>query len=101
MTDTETAGLTKVTVNLTEGSMDALDTTADALGDSRTDTVNRAVQLYAAVTALQVGAKVTFDRAGGDWVTLRRIGASDRLRLALVGVFVIVAAFVAGAVSPW
>lgn len=38
--------LTKVTVNLTEQSMAALNDAAAIEGDTRTETINRALQLY-------------------------------------------------------
>lgn len=43
------ADLTKLTVNLTPASVAALNATAELTGLSRTDCVNRALQLYAAV----------------------------------------------------
>lgn len=39
--------LTKVTVNLVPRAVDALNAAAEQTGDSRTDTVNRALQMYA------------------------------------------------------
>lgn len=39
--------LEKVTVNLTRRSADALDKTIAATGDSKTDVINKALQLYA------------------------------------------------------
>lgn len=63
--------LNKVTVNLTERAMTALLETADRLGDTKTDTLNRAVQLYAVITALKPGQGARFDRVDGEQVTLQ------------------------------
>jgi hypothetical protein len=41
--------LTKLTVNLVPNAMAALDRAALVTGDTRTDTVNRALQAYAAI----------------------------------------------------
>jgi hypothetical protein len=41
------AALTRVTVNLTQRSSAALDLLTGLTGDSKTDTVNRALQIYA------------------------------------------------------
>lgn len=69
---TQVAALNKVTVNLTERSMTALLATADRLGDTETDTINRAVQLYAVITALAPGQGAQFDRVDGQQVTVTR-----------------------------
>ena len=42
-----TQNLTRLTVNLTERSSRALELAVNDTGDSRTDTVNRALQVYA------------------------------------------------------
>jgi len=39
--------LERITVNLTERSSKALDQAVDVTGDTKTDTINRAVQIYA------------------------------------------------------
>lgn len=44
-----TSALEQVTVNLTQRSYQALDEAAQLTGDSRTDTINRALQVYAFV----------------------------------------------------
>src|SRR5213593_2900467 len=44
---TETPGLSRVTVNLTPRSMQALDRVSVAVGESKTDAINRALQVYA------------------------------------------------------
>jgi hypothetical protein len=51
----ELGPLTKVSVNFTARSVIALDAAAANTGESRTDTINRAVQLYAAVVAGHAG----------------------------------------------
>lgn len=43
------SNLTKLTVNLTPRAYDALQRAAEVTGDTRTDTVNRALQAYAAL----------------------------------------------------
>jgi hypothetical protein len=43
--------ITKVCANCTARTMVALKAAADLTGDSETDTINRAVQLYAAIVA--------------------------------------------------
>jgi hypothetical protein len=42
-------GLTRVTVNLNRQAVHALETVSDATGYSKTDTINRALQVYAIV----------------------------------------------------
>lgn len=39
-------GLTRITVNLTPRAMDALDSAVSKTSDSRTDSINRALQVY-------------------------------------------------------
>lgn len=50
---TESRPLTKLTVNLLPAAIEALNEAADLCGDSRTDTVNRALQVYARLVAEQ------------------------------------------------
>lgn len=51
-----TAGpLTRVNVNLTQRTMTALDSAVQKTGDSRTDTINRAIQVYDLVQDLLRG----------------------------------------------
>lgn len=71
-TETPIGALNKVTVNLTETSMNDLLATADRLGDTKTDTLNRAVQLYAVITALKPGQGARFGNADGEQITLTR-----------------------------
>lgn len=58
---TDTAGLTRLTVNLVPRALAALDLAAEHTGDSRTDIVNRALQVYAAVVRAGVGEVVAYD----------------------------------------
>jgi hypothetical protein len=64
MTDTD---LTRLTVNLVPSAMTALEDTAIQTGDNRTDTVNRSLQVYAAVVdaAEMGGGKFAIDHGGG------------------------------------
>lgn len=75
--------LTKLTVNMTPTAMDALNETADRLGDTRTETLNRAIQLYAHVTALDVGVSVTYAVREGEPVTIARIKTPRAARRAI------------------
>lgn len=53
--------LTKLTVNLTSRSYASLNRAAEISGDNKTDTVNRALQLYAvALSYVKDGQKVCF-----------------------------------------
>ena len=45
-------GLTRVTVNLNRQALSALESVSDATGYSKTDTINRALQVYAIVQEL-------------------------------------------------
>lgn len=49
MSETKQDDLTKLTVNLIPKAFDALNRGADMTGDTRTDTVNRALQSYTAM----------------------------------------------------
>lgn len=55
--------LTRLTVNLTPRATEAMDTTAELLGLSKTDTVNRALQAYAFLEKI---------RAEGGEILIRR-----------------------------
>jgi hypothetical protein len=67
-----TAELAKVTVYLNAKSMSAIDRVSAEIGVSRTDTINRALQLYAALLDTPPGAAVTFDHPGGTDLTFVR-----------------------------
>lgn len=56
--------LTKLSVYLTDGAADAMTRASESTGDSKTDTINRALHLYAAVVTAEAGATISFDRAG-------------------------------------
>lgn len=76
MSDSE---LTKLTVNMTSTAMEALNETAERLGDTRTDTLNRAIQLYAHVTALKVGEGISYAvREEDEPVTIARVRTRPR-----------------------
>lgn len=76
MTDAETTeprgGLVRLTVNITDRAHNALAETADRLGDTRTDTVSRALIIYGEIAALKPGQSLAFDRSDGERVQLRR-----------------------------
>lgn len=55
--------LTKLTVYLTAGATDAMARAAESTGDSRTDVINRALFLYAALATAETGTTISFDRA--------------------------------------
>lgn len=56
--------LSKVTVYLTDGSVRAMDLASETTGDSRTDTINRALHVYAALVAIEAGGTISFDLTG-------------------------------------
>ena len=62
------SGLTRVTVNLTRKAVEALESVSDATGYSKTDTINRALQVYAIVQQLMEdnGGKLRLRRDNGD-----------------------------------
>lgn len=64
--------LTKLTVNLTPRAYAALTASAAQLGDTRTDTVNRALVIYHALIALAPGEGLTFRNPGGGRYSLVR-----------------------------
>ena len=69
------SGLRRITVNLTPRSCAALDQAAKLTGDSQTDTLNRAVQVYAYV--------MNVTQNGGD-LYVRDQGHDELERLLLV-----------------
>jgi hypothetical protein len=81
-TETQT-DLTTITVNMTNDSMRALTETADRLGDTKTETINRAVQLYAKLTALDLGQSMTFANRAGEPFTVGRVETPEAARQAL------------------
>ena len=58
--------LTKLTVHLTPRAWDSLVEAADLTGDTKTDTVNRALALYAHIVKTEVGATLSFDCRPGE-----------------------------------
>ncbi|MFJ1706569.1 hypothetical protein [Kitasatospora sp. NPDC088346] len=56
----------RLTVNLTPRAAKALDQAAAASGDSRTDTVNRALQVYAYLEQVSRNGGSLYVREGGD-----------------------------------
>jgi hypothetical protein len=67
-------GLTRVTVNLTPRSIGALDRASRATGDTKTDTINRALQVYALVQEL-------VERGGGSLKVTHEDGETERIYL--------------------
>jgi hypothetical protein len=67
-------GLTRVTVNLTPRSITALDRASRATGDTKTDTINRALQVYALVQEL-------VERGGGSLKVTHEDGETERIYL--------------------
>jgi len=63
-----------VTVTLIPQAAEALETTAALTGLSRTDVINRALQLY---------AFAEFERATGTEILLRRDGETSRLKITI------------------
>ncbi len=100
MTDecaTHRDALTKLTVNMRPRAMAAIDSSTARCGGTKTETINRAVQLYDAVTSLQSGAKLSFDvTEAGDRMTVQRVGPGTRAWITFCAVFAIVGAFLVG-----
>ena len=67
-------GLTRVTVNLNRQAMQALESVGDATGYSKTDTINRALQVYAIVQELM-------QRNGGVLQVTHEDGAVERIHI--------------------
>jgi hypothetical protein len=74
--DVAPRGLTKVTVNLTPKAFDALQEAALKTGDTKTDTINRALQVYKHILELH--------EAGGGGITLQRIAGGPLERLTIL-----------------
>jgi hypothetical protein len=58
--------LERVTVNLTPRASKALAETAQLTGDSKTDTINRALQVYAFVQSIIEGGGAMYVRRAGE-----------------------------------
>jgi hypothetical protein len=65
--------LTRTTVNLTPNAIAALNTAAELVGHSRTDVINRAIQIYAAIVqAVHNGnTAIRFDDDGVERVLIQ------------------------------
>jgi hypothetical protein len=74
------ATLTKVTVNCTPRAIAALGRVTEATGDSKTDSINRAIQLYAELVTTEPGHGFAYEVKSGAtrhvWVTETRPGRS-------------------------
>jgi hypothetical protein len=66
--------LVRLTVNLTSRSADALDRASKTTGDSKTDTVNRALQVYALFQEL-------VERGGGSLRIVHPDGQIERIHI--------------------
>jgi hypothetical protein len=62
----QTLTLTRLTVNLTPRSAAALDLAVGDTGDSKTDTINRALQVYAYLEHAITGGGAIFVRESAD-----------------------------------
>jgi hypothetical protein len=68
------SGLTRVTVNLNRKAMEALDALSESNGLSKTDTINRALQVYALIQDIM-------DRNGGSLVIKYSDGQIERVHI--------------------
>lgn len=66
--------LTRVTVNLTPRSVTALERTSRVTGDSKTDTINRALQVYALIQEMA-------ERNNGSLRIMHEDGSTERIHL--------------------
>lgn len=69
-------GLQRITVNLTARSSAALDLAVEVTGDTKTDTINRAIQIYAYLEEVI--------RAGGS-IHVRESAGAELERLKIIG----------------
>jgi hypothetical protein len=69
-------GLERITVNLTSRSSSALELAVELSGDTKTDTINRAIQIYAYLEkVIRHGGSVHIrEKAGADLERLRIVG---------------------------
>jgi hypothetical protein len=67
-------GLTRITVNLNRKAMEALDALSESNGLSKTDTINRALQVYALIQDIM-------DRSGGSLVIRYSDGQIERVHI--------------------
>jgi hypothetical protein len=68
------SGLTRVTVNLNRQAVQALEAVSDATGYSKTDTINRALQVYAIVHQIM-------ERSGGVLHVKHEDGELERIHI--------------------
>lgn len=55
--------LIKLSVFMTAGAREAMSQAIESTGDSATDTINRALHVYAALVTVPEGTTISFDRA--------------------------------------
>ena len=67
-------GLTRVTVNLTRQAVHALESISESTGYSKTDTINRALQVFAIVQEL-------LDKNGGSIHVTHDSGETERIHI--------------------
>lgn len=75
---TNEEGFTKLSFNATERTVAALHAAADMLGLSKTDTANRALQIYASLLALDEGNVISVDHPGGPDLLFGRLSSGSR-----------------------
>ncbi len=68
------SGLTRVTVNLNRQAVEALEALSETTGYSKTDTINRALQVYAVIQDIM-------DRNGGSLNITHDNGQSERIHI--------------------
>lgn len=74
MTDASKVPLTKVSVNFVPRAVDALNAAAERNRDTRTDTLNRAIQVYDVVTReIADGGQLMIKRPDGTIYAVRLI----------------------------
>jgi hypothetical protein len=66
--------LVRVTVNLTQRAYSALERASDLTGDNRTDTINRALLVYALIQDLT-------DQGGGTLTIVNQSGEKERIHI--------------------
>lgn len=67
-------GLTRVTVNLTRPAVQAMDALSEGTGNSKTDTINRALQIYALIHGIM-------ERSGGSLNIVNADGQIERIHI--------------------
>jgi hypothetical protein len=59
-------GLERITVNLIARAVRALQSVSDLTGDTKTDSINRAIQVYAYITEVDAGGGAIYVRESED-----------------------------------